>query len=303
MGSWPTDPGATVEWGVAAEGIDKVLTVAPPDTALRAGAEMSARALSLVGLVMMSAPTVRALIEAGMRFSQLGLSGLHNELVEQGDEALVRFEPPPASPAVQRAVIEFVLSFVVNLAKEVHQQQGHIRRVRVHYTAPEHAEAYTRFLGCEVQFEAPFNSWSIDRRDLDVSLPGGDPSMFAMLCQRAEQAIAQRQNAASLALRIKCHLRTANLEESDVARVAAHFKMSVTALQRKLKDEGTSFSDLMDEIRRELALESVLQEDVSLKELSERLGFSEPSAFHRAFRRWTGETTRAYRARRLSGGS
>jgi AraC-like DNA-binding protein len=77
-------------------------------------------------------------------------------------------------------------------------------------------------------------------------------------------------------------------------QVAARLSISPQTLRRKLAAERTSFQRVRDQLRRDVAVSALARGDASIEQLSERLGFSEPSAFHRAFRRWTGATPRAY---------
>ena len=78
----------------------------------------------------------------------------------------------------------------------------------------------------------------------------------------------------------------------EVARALA---MSDRNLQRALRDDGTSFQKVLDEVRRDLAISHLANPATSAGQVGFLLGFSEPSAFHRAFRRWTGKTPSAYR--------
>jgi AraC-like DNA-binding protein len=85
----------------------------------------------------------------------------------------------------------------------------------------------------------------------------------------------------------------------EIADVASELAMSMRTLARRLEAEGTTFRDLVDDARRRLAIEYVGTRDIGFSEVSYRLGFSHVAAFHRAFRRWTGQTPLGYR--RLSG--
>lgn len=86
----------------------------------------------------------------------------------------------------------------------------------------------------------------------------------------------------------------------DVTAAAAQFGCSSRNLQRELKEEGTSFSRLLDDTRHELALHYLARDRYAPKEVGFLLGYSELAAFHRAFRRWTGETPNEYSARTRS---
>jgi AraC-like DNA-binding protein len=82
----------------------------------------------------------------------------------------------------------------------------------------------------------------------------------------------------------------------DLEAVAAHLHISPQTLRRHLREEGSSFQELKDQLRRDIAIYHLSRADLSLQQIAEQLGFSEPSAFHRAFKKWTGLTPGAYRA-------
>ena len=81
--------------------------------------------------------------------------------------------------------------------------------------------------------------------------------------------------------------------EARVDRVAGDLGLSRQTLYRRLRDEGVTFEELLDELRHRLALRYLREERMSVKAASYRLGFSEPAAFSRAFKRWTGNSPRA----------
>jgi AraC-like DNA-binding protein len=84
----------------------------------------------------------------------------------------------------------------------------------------------------------------------------------------------------------------------STATVAARLGISAPTLYRRLKAEGASFAELIDEVRRKLALHYIGEEEMPPTEASWRLGFSEPSSFTRSFKRWTGASPSAYRQNR-----
>ena len=82
----------------------------------------------------------------------------------------------------------------------------------------------------------------------------------------------------------------------DLESVARQLHSSPQTLRRRLREEGSSFQELKDHLRRDLAIYHLGRNDLDIQAIAEQLGFSEPSAFHRAFKKWTGLTPGAYRA-------
>jgi AraC-like DNA-binding protein len=114
----------------------------------------------------------------------------------------------------------------------------------------------------------------------------------------ASDALAKRQGPASPLDRVR-EILAEELQtgEPKLERVAQRLATSERSLRRRLEEAGTSFRALLDETRAELARTWVADRRVPLSEIAFLLGFSEPSAFHRAFKRWTGSTAAAWRAR------
>ena len=100
----------------------------------------------------------------------------------------------------------------------------------------------------------------------------------------------------SLSSRLRRLLSRDSSRWPDLEAVAAHLHISPQTLRRHLREEGSSFQELKDQLRRDIAIYHLGRADLSLQQIAEQLGFSEPSAFHRAFKKWTGLTPGAYRA-------
>ena len=161
--------------------------------------------------------------------------------------------------------------------------------VVVEYTFPEPANAhvYSETFGCPVKFGMPHNVMEFADADLVMALPPNPPlqngagqPMLASLARAEPPTFSAKVQALLASL-----LPKGPPHRDDVA---AQLMMSERTLQRRLAEEGTSFTNLVDDTRRELARQSLSCGELSLKMLSFQLGFSEPSAFYRACKRWFG---------------
>ena len=147
-----------------------------------------------------------------------------------------------------------------------------------------------------IRFNAPGDLMVFSREEVERPLPTAN----RQLARANEQVIADylaRFDANNFSDRVRAHLVTAlpsgRIESEDVAK---ELHVSRRTLQRRLADEGTSFSLLLDEARHELALRYIGEDRMSVKEATYVLGFSEPANFTRAFKRWTGEAPSRFRA-------
>jgi len=132
------------------------------------------------------------------------------------------------------------------------------------------------------------------RERLDLEQVHGDATLRAMLADSAERLLREREDLSTVE-RVRTLLRyRRDLSELDATTLAHAVGLSPRALRRRLGLEGVSVTSLLDEARLRLACEDLRRPESSIKEIAERLGFSEASAFHRAFKRWTGVTPAQY---------
>jgi len=151
---------------------------------------------------------------------------------------------------------------------------------------------------CPVRFAAAANEIVFNRRLLDLQQLHRDEILCELLRERADQLLADTHTTERLAERIIDGLKLQlQLGGTDPAQVAQRLGMTLRSLQRRLQSSSLSMSRLIDDARREVACASLRRRDVPIKDIAHRLGFSEPSAFHRAFKRWTGMTPAQFRQR------
>lgn len=175
-------------------------------------------------------------------------------------------------------------------------------RVRFRHPAPDDTREHRRFFSGAIDWGAERTEIVIDKKLLPLPLLRAEPALAAFFEHQASELLA-RLDAHGTSLRHKLReVLAAELRGGVPAleSVAPRMAMSPRTLRRRLRDEGTSYQQVLEELRRELAKQYLAQPEVPIGAVGFLLGFSEPSAFHRAFKRWTGSTPLAYR--RAAGG-
>jgi AraC-like DNA-binding protein len=226
--------------------------------------------LGVMGHIMLVSPTVQSSIERCHGNTRVGL----------------------LLPGAQRAVPQQRYDFVwCVLLRSLRCAAGRddIAPVVVEYSFPQpaNAQVYEETFGCSVRFGMPHNVMEFSDTDLVSALPANPPLMNG----GGEQVLATLATAQPPTFSAKVQALLASLLPKGPPHrddVAAQMMMSERTLQRRLAEEGTSFTNLVDDTRRELARQSLSAGELSLKMLSFQLGFSEPSAFYRACKRWFG---------------
>ncbi|MCX5146137.1 AraC family transcriptional regulator [Streptomyces sp. NBC_00320] len=166
------------------------------------------------------------------------------------------------------------------------------------YPPPPHEAEYAILFDCPVRFGADRTGAAFDAHWLAAPLVRDEAALDAMLRRAPFDLLSRPEYGTTVAEQVRRALAR-QLRSSPrlpaLGEVAARLAVSPATLRRRLRQEGTSFQQLKDHVRRDAAIAGLAESGEPIAELAARLGFSEDTAFHRAFRRWTGTTPGAYR--------
>lgn len=267
-----------------------------PGLGLHLGAKAPIQSIGMLGEVLTHSPTLRAAIGELHTYLPLVMPMSRFRLLEEGDRAYLIYEVPFAATAAARLCTELAFGFSVRIGKML-VPTGELIEARFRYPAPHYAERYEQLFGCPVRFDAARSELVFPRALLDTPQQFVDEALWRLLKRRADELLSQERARELLHERVKQVLRhEVDLGSVNPCNIARRLGVSPRSLRRRLGDEGHSLSALADEVRRELALSELSNPEVPIKHIADRVGFSEVSAFHRAFKRWTGVTPARYRA-------
>lgn len=266
-----------------------------PGLGLAIGANVPETTLQVFGHLVLSHSTIRQAFTALRRYGSLVIEGPSWGLIEQGDLALFTFQTSVDVGDPTRFCVECTLALSARIGRHFTGDRGILTEVRFRHSEPSYAAQYNEVFGCPVLFDQPINALVFPRILLDAPHPHADDTLRTVLRETADRLLHERTQSRSVADRVRTMLRyEQNLAQVDVNRIARHVGLSARALRRRLGSEGSPLSTLLDEARCRIACHELRRPDATIKETAELLGFSEPSAFHRAFKRWTGRTPAEY---------
>ena len=259
-----------------------------PALGLKLGADTRLRDFGLVGYVMLHRRTLRDVFECLGRYSRLVSDLARFEVVARADGAILHFGDPQAREVViLRQQIELGLASIVAAAAELTGRRLEPLEVMCPYPPPEDRGPYTRFLGRNLAFGTPRAGLRVAAHALDLPIVGSDPTLGRYLEDHAKEVLQANRPGGEVSDRVRVELWRQLAEgNATLETVAPELGMSTRTLQRRLDEEGTSFGDILDALRHGLASVMLREQAVSIHELTYLLGYSEPSAFYRAFRRW-----------------
>jgi AraC-like DNA-binding protein len=150
-----------------------------------------------------------------------------------------------------------------------------------------------------VKFGAPFYGFAFNRDYEKAPMVGADPILHRLHCARVDSMMAALAEWHAVRGRVRRFIQQElrNTHSASVTAVARAMQMARRTMSRRLEQEGTNFVDELDHARCELGLAYVAETEIELKEIAFSLGFSHVESFHRAFKRWTGDTPLSYRRR------
>lgn len=172
------------------------------------------------------------------------------------------------------------------------------RALEVTYPPPPHANRYSELFRVPVTFRADRNALRINPVWLEVPFDGGKEYVFGVFTRHADALLEELGHRGTTRAAVEARM-LADLHEGTLSMdaVARDLGMSRQTLYRRLKDEGATFAEVHDELRRRMAFDYLSARKVSVGETAYLLGFSEASAFVRAFKRWTGASPTVWLAR------
>jgi AraC-like DNA-binding protein len=275
-----------------------------PTIALRMAAAIPPGAFGIVEYLCRTAPTLEAALRQWVRYLNLLDDAVEIGLVVEGDAAYLRVLAESEAPAP--ASHELCFALVHHHARTLSAEPFRPLAVDLAHPVPggdtKNVKAYEAWFDAPVRFGAKETQLVIPKGALDAKLVTADATLFGILARAADELQSKTASDAVLTAQVKRALQKALRDgETEIEPVAKRLGLSARSLQRRLKDEGTSFQAVREDTRRDLA-RHYLDLDLSISEISFLLGFSEPSAFFRAFKRWTGTTPIESRKERRASG-
>jgi len=269
-----------------------------PALALRVSTLVKPSTLGIIGYLASASESRRNAFELVQGLTPLLWEDFPCELESDAEVAFMRFGAGRRSRQ-SRTTVEYSVGLAITMSRSLGAARSDPLEARFAYPAPEYAVEYERILRLPVRFEAGENGVLFPISLMESSNPSADAALRQLLQQYAADQLARIPSAGGLAERVRALVRSM-LRRGDLSAeaVAAQLAMSDRTLRRRLREEGTSYQEVLDDVRAELARRYLASPERGIDEVALLLGFSDSSAFTKAFRRWTGRTPADWARRR-----
>lgn len=263
---------------------------------LHFGHRFAPRRLGAIGYVAISSPTLAAGIRNLVRYFPAHQDDSVLSLECDDDVVWLHYQIIHPQITGRRQDAELSLGMFCNIFWHAVGERWRPLEISFEHGPPDGRSEHEARFGAPVKFGQRTNSIAFQRRDLDAPIRDSDPYLLSviepLLAQRRQMRGGPGDFVERLRARIRLRLGQSSL---SLCRVAEELDMSPGALQRRLREHGLAFQDMVRASRRDLALRYVRHGDMALTDVALALGYSEQSAFSRAFRAWTGMSPRRYR--------
>ena len=266
-----------------------------PAMGFELGRQVRLRSYQVLGYVIFASPTVGDAIERLIRFEKLSGNLGHTDKQWCGEVLRVSWHCPLVGEP-GRFLTEAAITGWVTFARQLVSGPSAPLRVCFRHACMADPARYQAHFSCPVEFGAGFNGVELSPALLALPLTHADPGLGELMEREARQLMADYDSRANLIAAVRRELYQLLGEgEPGLEQVAARLGMAERTLQERLRQQGSSFKELVDGLRRTLAELYLQDRRLTLTDIALLLGFAEQSSFTRAFRRWFGQSPARYR--------
>ncbi len=258
---------------------------------LKLGLSFRPETLGALGYVVLHSPTVRAALSGVDRYFAVHQGGTALGLEESGAQTVWSYRILDPTIAPRRQDAELSIGMAVACVRAIFGQPWAPLEIWFEHAAPEDTREHRRLLGADVRFRQACNAVVVDPSLLDREMPAPDPTLLEVLQRHVDALLAERADETSLAAQVRTLIANAIAHGAPSIEAASKkMAMSGSTLRRRLREEDTTYQEQVDVVRKALAERYLPERGLSLTEIAFLLGYSDASAFTRAFKRWTGTT-------------
>ncbi len=262
---------------------------------LLVGRRAGMSSLGPVGFLMRSAPDVRSALEALFRHLHVHDSGAVITLDRAGAYVSLGYTILQHDVPCREQILAIAMAIGLNILRGLCGADWRPDETHFAFRRPGDPTPYREFLGPRIRFDAENSAFLFASRWLDYPLAGADPLLHRLMAERVSEL--ERLAGDDLLMQLRRVLCTLVMtSDCSLEAAARHAGMRGRTLNRRLADHGTSFLELREEARRELACQLLESTSKPANQVAVTLGYTDASSFTRAFKRWTGMGPQAWRA-------
>ena len=266
-----------------------------PSLGLKIGQQAKFSDFGVLGYAVLSSNTLFDALVMGFKYLRLAGPVLKKKMWVEDNLGYFRAEQLIDLQSILPFCCEYWFSTIQNLCEEVMQHPFPSTVIRFPYPEPEYSALYKEVFHCDIEFDSDRLEWQFDAQSIYEPLPAANPITLQMCLKSCDEMLAKVNGNACLKDRITQIFIERPGNYPSVETLSSELGMSSRTLSRHLKQENTSYQQLLDQVRFRLARHYLASTQISIEDISERIGFSDSANFRHAFRKWSGCSPRQYR--------
>src|SRR5579863_444603 len=270
-----------------------------PETPFRVGSRIPLSAYGMYGFALVCSSTIREYFQVAVKYHRLAtplLSMLWREEKDSVSWVLAMNPVISYPPSVVRFILEQQLTqLATHLKTVVEPDRCKPIRASLPYAAPRHLHLYRRYLGCDLRFDQPLCQLTYPKSILSEKPYMAHRLTSKLMRDTCDRILGEVKTSTGVAGEVYQIIASTPGHSPTMEMVAKQLATTVRTLHRKLLSEAASFTQILDDVRCNLAKEYLRETKLSMEDISELVGFSEAANFRHAFRRWTGSTPANFR--------
>lgn len=283
------DPDYTLVPGRELEFMERALTALDkPELGLLCGPRYHLSFYGMLGLAAMASSNLTEAFRVVFKYLPMTWSYMHWSLRTENTLAIICLEPQRDLGGCYQYMVDRGLAASYTIACDALGSPPPLVEVNVRQPEPAYAQLYRDTFNCPVNFDMPHDDFRLEEHYLQQPLQQAESESARIFSAQCERICANLVKAGSFSELIRQHLLQLPNQMASLESISERLRMTPRTIQRKLASENTSYLELVENVRRNLAMEYLKTTALTMEEVAVRLGYSDAPSFSHAFKRWTG---------------
>jgi AraC-like DNA-binding protein len=264
---------------------------------LSAGNDATICSFGVWGYVLLSSSTFLDAIHIAFKYLKLTGPLIRKTFDIEDGSAIYEAEDTLLLGSLLQPVLDFWFAFINKLSNEVSQRAFELKSLELSYPAPAGCNIYEEFFDCPVSFSTSRNRMTFDAKLLGMALPRADSLSFQICDEMCAAMMQEMRTVTGPARQVRDLILYTPNYFPTFKEIAAQLYTTPRTLRRRLAEQGTSYQQILNDVRKSLSIKFLRETSLSMEEIAERVGFSDSRNFRHAFKKWTDSTPSSHRRR------
>ncbi|CCK75153.1 Transcriptional regulator, AraC family [Oleispira antarctica RB-8] len=272
-----------------------------PTLGIELGKAININQFGMLGYAILSCANVRQALNLGLKYHVLIDPAFNFEVVEQGEMTSVRLTSHIPIETIYNFLCDVFIANFISLARFLTGLNILPRAININRPKPDFSDRYEQFFeGCLINWDQPRTEIVFDSSIMDAPTTLADEATAKMAESQCADILSRMGPREGIVVKVRRILLSHPGHFPPIETVASHLATSTRTLSRSLQEVSTSYQKILDEVRKEMAIEYLNTSSLPIEEIAALIGYNDPSNFRKAFKRWTGNPPSYYRAVRKS---